>query len=224
MKYLDPEFEVLFEDNHLLVVNKPAGLLSQPTEYESRSVETLAKEWLKKKYSKPGEAFLGIVHRLDKSVSGILICAKTSKALSRLNEALRNNEVHKTYCALVENSPKEEKGTLEHFLRHDNHRSNVSEEAFEDTKLARLHYTVVKHFEHTTLLEIDLETGRYHQIRAQCAAIGCPIVGDKKYGSHFTLPGGIIALHHFRCLFTHPVTKQPLRVEAPFFISAWIMK
>jgi len=207
--------DIIYEDNHLLVVNKPAGLLSQPTDRESNSLETLLKAWLKEKYQKPGEAFLGIVHRLDKSVSGIVICAKTSKALSRLNESLRAKDLQKIYYALVEGSPPQEKGTLEHFLRHDDYRAYASLQPQAEAKLARLHYAIIKRFKETSLLEITLETGRYHQIRAQCAAVGCPIVGDVKYGSKSSLPGGIIALHHFRCTFQHPVTKITLALEAP---------
>lgn len=210
-----PPFAVLYEDNHILVVSKPAGLLTQPTELESRSVETTAKAWLKEKYQKPGNVFIGIVHRLDKAVSGIVLLAKTSKALSRLNSAIRAKESKKTYCALVEGAPPTTQGTLEHFLRHDDYRASISHAQDRQAKAARLHYQVVKRFPHTSLLHIDLETGRYHQIRAQCAAIGCPIVGDSKYGSTHHLPEGAIALHHMRLQITHPVTKQLLVFEAP---------
>lgn len=210
-----PPFAVLYEDNHILVVSKPAGLLTQPTELENRSVETAAKAWLKEKYHKPGNVFIGIVHRLDKAVSGIVLLAKTSKALSRLNSAIRAKESKKTYCALVEGSPPADQGTLEHFLRHDDYRASISHARDRQAKAARLHYQVVKRLPHAALLHIDLETGRYHQIRAQCAAMGCPIVGDSKYGSARHLPEGAIALHHMRLQIAHPVTKQELVFEAP---------
>lgn len=208
-------FEVLYEDNHLLVVTKPAGLLTQSTELEQHSLENLAKAWLKEKYKKPFNVFLGVVHRLDKPASGIVLFAKTSKALSRLNEMIRSNDAIKVYCALVEGKPPKESGTLEHFLRHDDHRAYVSNKSDPEAKYARLHYDDIKQNENTTLLQILLDTGRYHQIRAQCAAIGCPIVGDVKYGSKRPLPNGVIALHHFRLQLIHPVTKAPLMFESP---------
>lgn len=215
LSMIQPPFDVIYEDNHLLVVNKPAGLLTQPTELESYSLENLAKAWLKEKYQKPYNVFLGIVHRLDKPASGIVLLAKTSKALSRLNEMIRSKNVIKTYCALVEGKPPKESGTLEHFLRHDDHKALVCHRDDPRAKFARLFYDDIRSNDKTTLLQIILETGRYHQIRTQCAAIGCPIVGDTKYGSQINLPHGVIALHHYRLQITHPVTKQPLFFEAP---------
>lgn len=208
-------FEVLYEDNHLLVVTKPAGLLTQPTDTETYSLENLVKAWIKEKYQKPGNVFLGVVHRLDKPASGIVLFAKTSKALSRLNDMIRSKDAIKVYCALVEGKMPEESGTLVHFLRHDNHRAYVSNRADPEAKYACLHYDDIKSTGNTTLLQIVLETGRYHQIRAQCAAVGCPIVGDVKYGSSRSLEHGAIALHHFRLQLTHPVTRVPLSFEAP---------
>jgi 23S rRNA pseudouridine1911/1915/1917 synthase len=208
-------FEVLYEDNHLLVVVKPAGLLTQPTEHETHSLEYLAKAWLKEKYQKPFNVFLGIVHRLDKPASGIVLLAKTSKALSRLNDMIRSRGVIKVYYALVEGKPPQESGTLEHYLKHGDHKSFVSHQDDPEAKYARLYYDDIKNNGDTTLLQIILETGRYHQIRTQCAAIGCPIVGDVKYGSRISLPHGIIALHHHRVQFVHPVTKAFLSFEAP---------
>lgn len=210
-----PPFEVLYEDNHLLVVVKPAGLLTQPTEHETYSLENLAKAWLKEKYQKPFNVFLGVVHRLDKPASGIVLLAKTSKALSRLNEMIRAKGALKIYYALVEGKPPQESGTLEHYMKHGDHRSFVCHRNDPEAKLARLHYDDVRSNDQTTLLQIILETGRYHQIRTQCAAIGCPIVGDVKYGSRTNLPQGIIALHHHRLEFVHPVTKAHLSFEAP---------
>ena len=175
--------KILFEDNHILAVDKPAGMLTQPTDRESDSLETLAKAWIKEKYQKPGNVFLGVVHRLDRPVSGIVLFAKTSKALARLNAAIRERTFHKTYCALVEGILSKDEDILEHYLRHDEHRATLSTKKDPEAKLARLHYKVVKRFEKTpttTMLMIDLETGRYHQIRAQLAASNHPIVGDEK--------------------------------------------
>lgn len=208
-------FDVIYEDNHLLVVVKPAGLLTQPTDLESHSLENLAKAWLKEKYNKPFNAYIGIVHRLDKPASGIVLLAKTSKALARLNDMIRSKDVTKVYCALVEGKPPQDSGTLEHYLKHDDYRSFVTDSGDPKAKFARLHYDDIRSNGDTTLLQIVLDTGRYHQIRNQCAAIGCPIVGDTKYGSRRSLPNNIIALHHYRLQLTHPVTKVPLSFEAP---------
>lgn len=208
-------FEVLYEDNHLLVLNKPAGLLTQATEQESHSLENMAKAWLKEKYNKPFNVFLGVVHRLDKPASGIVLFAKTSKALSRLNDMIRSKDAIKVYCALVEGRPPKESGMLEHFLRHNDHRAYVSTHSDPEAKFARLFYDDIKRTPNTTLLHVLLETGRYHQIRAQCAAIGCPIVGDVKYGSKRSLPNGAIALHHHRLQLIHPVNKAPMVFESP---------
>lgn len=198
--------EVLYEDNHLIAVNKPAGLLTQPAGDVTESLEEMVKAFLKEKYSKPGNVFLGVVHRLDRPVSGIVIFAKTSKALSRLNETIRDREMHKTYCALVQGRPKQEAATLEHFLLHGEHVAHVCKSSDSGAKLARLHYKTLKNLDNkTTLLEIDLETGRYHQIRVQCAAIGCPVVGDARYGSTLRFTNGCIALHHCRLELKHPV-------------------
>ena len=209
--------DVIYEDNHLLVVNKPAGLLTQPTDSSEESLEVQAKAWIKAKYQKPGNVFLGVVHRLDKPVSGIVVFAKTSKALSRLNESMRSKELQKTYLALVENGPKNEQGSLEDYLRHDDHRAHVCPQHHQDAKIARLHYKVLKRKAHISLLEIILETGRYHQIRCQCSAAGFPIVNDTKYGAkpaaNFT--PGEIALHHSRLSLKHPVTSSMLSLEAP---------
>jgi 23S rRNA pseudouridine1911/1915/1917 synthase len=209
-------FEVLYEDNHLLAVIKPAGLLTQPTDTESYSLENLAKAWLKEKYQKPGNVFLGVPHRLDKPASGIVLFAKTSKALSRLNDMIRSRDVIKIYRAWVEGRPPHDSGTLDNFLRHDDYRAYVCMRSDPDAKFARLYYDELCQEGSRTLLQIILETGRYHQIRAQCAAMGCPIVGDQKYGSAASLPDGAIALHHFRLEFQHPVTRATVLLEAPF--------
>jgi len=210
---------VLYEDNHLIAVNKPAGMLTQPAEGINDSLENTVKEYLKNKYSKPGNVFLGVVHRLDRPVSGIVIFAKTSKALSRVNAMIRDREMRKTYCALVEGHLKEDSGILEHFLRHGDHIAHVCRPHDPGAKIARLHYKTLEKNETTTLLEIDLETGRYHQIRAQCAAVGCPIVGDAKYGSRTPFADGAIALHHSCLKLHHPVTKTLLHIECRYIHS-----
>lgn len=195
---------VVYEDNHLLVVNKPAGLLTQPSGTDQDSLEAQAKAWIKEQYQKPGNVFLGVVHRLDKPVSGIVLFARTSKALSRLNETMRNKQSKKTYLAVVEGVPNALEGTLEHYLCHDDHEARVSGAEDPDAKRACLHYRVLEKREGSALVEIELETGRYHQIRAQFSAIGHPIVGDWKYGS--SQRGETIALHHWRLTVTHPIT------------------
>lgn len=206
------EVKVLFEDNHLLVLNKPAGLLTQPSGTEQDSLETQAKKYIKEKYGKTGNVFLHAVHRLDKVVSGIVVFCKTSKALSRMNEEIRSKHAKKIYWAVVDKEPKETEGILEHYLVHDEFQARVSD----DGKLARLKYKVIEYL----LLEIELETGRYHQIRAQLSAAGIPIRGDVKYGSKTVFGDGRgIGLHHKHMEFEHPVTKEKVVVEAPF--SRW---
>ena len=211
---------ILYEDNHIIAINKPAGLLSQPTDIESDSAETRVKAWIKEKYQKPGNVFCGVVHRIDKPVSGVLLLAKTSKALSRLNESMRSKEMQKTYHAIVEGHLKKKKDTLSHFLKHGDHSSLVSNQSDRDAKPARLHYETIKEFGKATLLEVLLETGRYHQIRCQFADIGHPVIGDKRYGAkkeQYTLPNlpsNAVALHHIRLKLIHPVTKIPLCIEA----------
>jgi 23S rRNA pseudouridine1911/1915/1917 synthase len=207
--------DILYEDNHLIAVNKPAGMLTQPTDRETESLETAVKAWLKEKHQKPGNVFLGVVHRLDRPVSGIILFAKTSKALSRINAAMRERKFNKTYCALVEGRMPEDKGTLENYLRHGDYLSVLAASEDREAKLAKLHYEVLQRFESTTLLKVDLETGRYHQIRVQFAAAGHPIIGDIKYGSRTMLAGGSIALHHSRLQLIHPVTGQSLVIESP---------
>lgn len=211
----NPPFEILFEDNHLLVVNKPAGMLTQPDNTGQDSLEVLAKAWIKERDKKPGNVFLGTVHRLDKPVSGVVLFARTSKALSRLNEAMRNKQSHKTYLATVEGILTPPQGTLEHYLTHDSHQASISHQNNPEAKLARLHYKVVSQQDELTLLEIILETGRYHQIRAQLSAIGHPIVGDGKYGSRKRFREGAIALHHYRLQVPHPITGLLQTFEAP---------
>lgn len=195
------ELQVIYEDNHLIVVHKPAGLLTQPTNLEAHSLELQVKKWIKEKYQKPGEVFLHAVHRLDRPVEGLVLFAKTSKALSRLNESMRNKECEKIYHAKYEGKLPASEGLLENKLVHGEH------EAYEDPngKLSRLRYRVIAPGE----AEIHLETGRYHQIRLQFALAGCPLLGDAKYGSKLS-HGGHIALVHSKLTITHPVTKERL--------------
>ena len=213
---MSENIEVIYEDNHILVVNKPAGLLTQPGGTDQDSLEQRAKEWIKITRQKPGNVFLGAVHRLDKPVSGIVLLGCTSKALSRLSESIRNRKTRKTYLALVEGCPKEVEGELRDYMVHDEYRARLVERGDPDAKSARLAYKVVERRGDTSLIEIDLDTGRYHQIRLQMSSIGCPVVGDVKYGSKTVLEGGErIALHHFRFECPHPVTRETLVFEAP---------
>lgn len=205
--------QILYEDNHLIAVNKPAGLLTQPAEEGRESLEEQVKAWIKETYKKPGNVFLGVVHRLDKPVSGIVLFAKTSKALARLNDQIRAKRMKKVYFAIVEGCMSEDEGVLEHFLRHDDHRAYVSDSKDVEAKPAKLRYRVLKVSEQTSEVEIELETGRYHQIRAQCAAVGCPIVGDTKYGSRLSFEAGAIALHHGKLTFEHPVTHEIVCIQ-----------
>lgn len=207
------KLEILYEDNHLLILNKPAGLLTQPSGTQQPSLEEYAKRWIKVRDHKPGNVFLEAVHRLDKPVSGIVVFAKSSKALSRLNASMRSGQCIKEYLALVEGVLKTTAGTLEHYLRHEDYRTEILEKEH-GGKLARLHYHLVETRENQTLLNVTLETGRYHQIRAQLAAQGHPIVGDAKYGSRTSLNREGIALHHCQLTLPHPITGEPLEIRS----------
>lgn len=222
MKHYDSEekmIEILFEDNHQLVLNKPSGMLTQPDNTGQESLEALAKAFIKERDEKHGNVFLGAVHRIDKPVSGIVLFAKSSKGLSRLNEAIRNKATRKIYRALVEGNTQKDPCTLEHYLRHDSHFAKVTNSQDPEAKLARLHYRVLSQENGLTLLEIELETGRYHQIRAQMSHAGHPILGDTKYGSRIPFKEGAIALHHYQLEVPHPITGTMQRFEAP--VPAW---
>jgi 23S rRNA pseudouridine1911/1915/1917 synthase len=205
----------LFEDNHLLVLNKPAGLLTQPSGTGQDSLEQRAKAWLKDIYHKPGRVFLEAVHRLDKPVSGVVVFGKTSKALTRLNACIRTKQTRKTYWAWVEGTLTENQGELEHCLIHDDFHAKVVDVQHPEGKISRLTYRVLMRKKERTLLEIELETGRYHQIRLQLAAIGHPIWGDRKYGSQHPYESNAIALHHQRLQLPHPISQEWLSFEAP---------
>jgi len=205
--------DVLFEDNHMLVLNKPSGLLTQPSGTAGLSLETLAKEWLKKKYQKQGSVFLEAIHRLDKSASGIVVFAKTSKALSRLTEEIRKKRTKKFYRALVKQAPIPSQGELKSYLLHEPYRARVANKCAPGAKAAEMRYRILRQQGGQTLLEVELITGRYHQIRAQLASIGSPILGDRKYGSVVGWSSTGIALHHFHFEILHPITKKLMTFE-----------
>ena len=209
--------EVLFEDNHLLIVNKKSGDIVQGDKTRDKPLSDVVKEYIKEKYNKPGEVFLGVVHRLDRPTSGIIIFARTSKALERLNKMLRERTISKTYWAVVKNTPLKEKDSLIHFLKKNpkNNKSTVFTKETGASKKAILHYSVIKKLDNYSLLEIDLETGRHHQIRAQLSSIGSPIKGDLKYGATRSNKDGSIHLHARKIAFIHPVSKENISLEAP---------
>ncbi|MBQ7162420.1 MAG: RluA family pseudouridine synthase [Bacteroidales bacterium] len=209
---------VLYEDNHLIIINKSGSEIVQSDKTGDVSLEDSLKLWIKEKYHKPGNVFLGVAHRLDRPVSGVVVFARTSKALTRLNEMFRNGEVHKTYLAIVKNAPREPEGTLEQYLvrNEQQNKSYVYDRERPGAKKAILHYRLVGRSDRYCLLEVDLKTGRHHQIRCQLAAMGCPIKGDLKYGFPRSNPGGGISLHARKISFIHPVSKELIEVTAPF--------
>ena len=207
---------ILFADNHLLAVNKPANLLAQDSGTGLRNMEDWAREWVRVDKNKTGKVFLNAVHRIDKVVSGIVLFARTSKALSRLNEDIRQRNCKKIYHALVEGSPKESAAELVHWLSHEHHRAEVCREGEAGAQRAVLRYRTLRQIGKQALVEVDLETGRYHQIRIQLAAMGCPIVGDEKYGAMTVSKHKDIALHHVRLEITHPTIREPIVIQAPY--------
>ena len=209
--------EVLYEDNHIIIINKKVGDIAQGDKTGDQPLGELVKEYIKKKYNKPGNVYLGVVHRLDRPTSGIIIFARTSKALERLNKMLREKQIKKTYWAVVKNAPLEKENTLINFLKKNpkNNKSTVFHKETEGSKKAILHYKTIKNLDNYCLLEIDLETGRHHQIRAQLASIGSPIKGDLKYGFSRSNKNGGIHLHARQIVFVHPVTKETIKIEAP---------
>ncbi len=218
--------EIIYVDNHLLVVNKQGGIPTQESPGCSDNATDWAKGWIKRKYDKPGKVFLEPIHRLDKPVSGLVLFARTSKALSRLQEMMRERKIGKWYYALVQHAPSEGQGVLEHYLVHDEHRARVVPATHPEGKKALLSYRILQEASLFFLLEVELHTGRYHQIRAQLAQIRSPIVGDQKYGSSTKWFKDSIALHHGKLALVHPVTKEELTLTSPFpssflSISAW---
>ena len=209
--------DVLYEDNHLIIVNKAPSEIVQGDKTGDKPLSESIKEYLKEKYHKPGNIFCGVTHRLDRPTSGVVVFAKTSKALSRLNEMFRNGEVDKTYWAIVKNRPPKDEDTLIHYLikNEKTNKSTAYDSEKPNTKKAILHYKLRAASQKYFLLEVDLETGRHHQIRCQLAKIGCPIKGDLKYGAERSNPDGSISLHARTISFVHPVSKQQIHVVAP---------
>jgi 23S rRNA pseudouridine1911/1915/1917 synthase len=204
--------QIIHEDNHIIVLNKRVGDIVQGDKTGDKPLSEVVKEYIKEKYNKPGDVFLGVVHRLDRPTTGIIVFAKTSKALTRLNESFKNRETQKTYWAIVKNLPPKENDTLIHFLKRNpkNNTSKAHSNEVPESKKAILDYYIIKKLDNYFALEIKLHTGRHHQIRAQLAAIGCPIKGDLKYGFDRSNPDGGIHLHARKLALTHPVTKENL--------------
>lgn len=208
--------DILFEDNHLLIINKKPGELSQLDKTGDKSILEKYKLYLKKKHNKKGNVFLGLVNRLDRPTSGVLILAKTSKALSRMNKMLVERKILKKYLAVVEKKPIRKKNTLINFLKKNQkqNKSYIVDQTNKDSKKAILHYTTLKELDNYSLLEISLETGRHHQIRVQLSNIGCFIKGDLKYGSKRSNSDKSICLHANEISFIHPVSKNEIKIKA----------
>lgn len=208
---------VVYEDNHIVVVNKTSSEIVQGDKTGDTPLSEMVKQYLKEKYNKPGNVFIGVTHRLDRPVSGLVVFAKTSKALPRLNEMFRNGEVKKTYWAIVKECPKETEGELVHYLvrNEKQNKSYAYDKEVKNSKKAVLHYKLIGRSQNYYLLEVDLKTGRHHQIRCQLAKMGCPIKGDLKYGSPRSNPDGSICLHARTVQFVHPVSKEMIRLTAP---------
>lgn len=209
--------QVVYEDNHLIAVNKTCSEIVQGDKTGDEPLSEKVKSYLKKNYSKPGNVFIGVTHRLDRPVSGLVLFAKTSKALSRINEMFRTGNLHKVYWAVVKNRPPEEEGELVHWLTRNEkqNKSRAHDREVPHSKKAVLRYRLLSHSENYYLLEVTLLTGRHHQIRCQLAKINCPIKGDLKYGFARSNPDGGISLHARSLSFTHPVTKKEICLEAP---------
>jgi 23S rRNA pseudouridine1911/1915/1917 synthase len=210
--------EILYEDNHIIAVNKRSSELSQGDKTGDEPLESEIKKYIARKYNKPGDVFLGVVHRLDRPVSGVILYARTSKALARLNEMFRSTEVKKTYLAIVKDRPPEDEATIEHYLKKNEkqNKTYVYDYEVKDSKKASMSYRVAGRSDRYYLLEVDLHSGRHHQIRAQLAKIGCPIKGDLKYGFQRSNEDGSISLMARRIEFIHPVKKENIVITAPF--------
>lgn len=209
--------EVVYEDNHIIIVNKKSGEIVQGDKTGDTPLSETVKQWIKEKYAKPGNVFCGVVHRLDRPVFGLVVFAKTSKALSRMNEMFRNGDVHKTYWAITKNRPPKDEDTLVHYITttERNNKSYASTVEKPGAQKAVLKYRVISQSDNYYLIEVKLLTGRKHQIRVQLAAIGCPIKGDLKYGAKRSNPDGSISLLARNVTFVHPVSKQDICVTAP---------
>ncbi|WP_163516403.1 RluA family pseudouridine synthase [Gelidibacter japonicus] len=209
--------QVLYEDNHLIIVNKRAGDIVQGDKTGDKPLSEVVKSYIKDKYQKPGNVYLGVAHRLDRPTTGVVVFAKTSKALPRLNKIFAEKDAKKTYWALVKQLPPKTEDTLIHWLRKNpkNNKSTAYNKEIAEGKKAILHYKILKELDRYYLLEIELETGRHHQIRSQLSSIGCPIKGDLKYGFDRSNPDASISLHARRLSFIHPVSNKKIDVEAP---------
>ena len=210
--------EVLYEDNHIIAVNKTCNEIVQGDKTGDTPLSETVKAYIKEKYNKPGEVFLGVTHRLDRPTSGVVLFARTSKALTRLNEMFKSHEqIQKTYWAIVQGAPKLPEARLENWLVRNEaqNKSYIAKPGAKEAKQAILSYKTLAKGENYTLLEVNLETGRHHQIRCQLAAIGCPVKGDLKYGAKRSNPDGGISLHARQIRFIHPVKKEPVTITAP---------
>lgn len=209
--------DVVYEDNHIIIVNKQSGEIVQGDKTGDRPLSDIVKDYIKEKYQKPGEVFLGVVHRLDRPVSGLVVFARTSKALTRLNKMFAEGQVHKTYWALVQGCPEKDEDLLTHWLTRNEqqNKSYAYQREVPRSKKAQLKYRVLSRGDNYSLVEVQLMTGRHHQIRCQLSAIGCPIKGDLKYGAKRSNADGGISLQSHRVEFVHPVSKQTICLEAP---------
>ncbi|MBQ0102932.1 MAG: RNA pseudouridine synthase [Prevotellaceae bacterium] len=205
---------VRYEDNHIIIVDKDSSEIVQGDKTGDRPLSETVKQYIKEAYAKPGEVFLGVVHRLDRPVSGLVVFARTSKALSRLNKMFQEGQVHKTYRAMVKEQPPKDEDELTHWLvrNEKQNKSYAYDHEVPNSKKAILHYRVIEKLDNYYLLEIDLKTGRHHQIRCQLAKIGCPIKGDLKYGAKRSNPDGSISLQSYSINFIHPVSKKNIDV------------
>ena len=210
---------MLYEDNHIIAVNKRVGDIVQGDKTGDNPLSEIVKSFLKKKYRKPNNVFLGIVHRIDRPTSGVVIFAKTSKSLKRLNNMIKNSEIEKFYWAITKNKPEKRNGTLIHWLKKNpkNNKSTHFKKETENSKKAILHYKIINELKNYYLLEVILETGRHHQIRTQLSAVRCPIKGDLKYGYERSNKDGGICLHAKKISFLHPVSKKKILITAPVF-------
>lgn len=210
--------EILYEDNHIIAVNKTCNEIVQGDKTGDTPLSEIVKAYIKTQYNKPGEVFLGVTHRIDRPTSGVVLFARTSKALARLNEMFKSHEqIQKTYWAIVQGEPKQPEARLENWLvkNEAQNKSYITKPGAKEAKQAVLSYKTLAKGDHYTLLEVNLETGRHHQIRCQLAAIGCPIKGDLKYGAKRSNPDGGICLHARQIAFIHPVKKEPVTIVAP---------
>ncbi len=220
MKSLDKEkIKILFEDNHLIIAEKPSPLLTQPTEKENNSLETYLKNYIKEKDNKKNNVYLHCIHRIDKKVSGIVVFAKSSKALKRMQKMQKEKKIVKKYIAKLNGKLSNLETILENYLKHSTFKALIANKNDKDAKFASLSYRVLEYISGDSLVEVTLNTGRYHQIRAQFSNIGHPVVGDRKYGSPQNLES--IMLHHASVSFTHPVTMKQITISSfPDFASA----